>query len=104
MEGANSTESLNSLAIAYLKKEVGGDASWRRYLNHFDLEEPIPYGIHLAVFIEPYLQFILDGQKTVESRFSANRSAPYQQVGKGDVVLLKRTGGPVMGVGSVFLE
>jgi ASC-1-like (ASCH) protein len=56
------------------------------------------------VFIEPYLQFILDGQKTVESRFSANRSAPYQQVGKGDVVLLKRTGGPVMGVGSVFLE
>ena len=54
--------------------------------------------IHLAVLAEPYLQYILDGQKTIESRFSANRCAPYQQVKEGDVILLKRSGGPVVGL------
>ena len=52
--------------------------------------------IHLAVLVEPYLQYIIDGDKTVESRFSANRCAPYQKVKTGDLVLLKRSGGPVV--------
>jgi hypothetical protein len=54
--------------------------------------------VHLAVFVEPFLGFVLDGSKTIESRFGVTRVAPYQQVRKGDVVLLKRTGGPVIGV------
>ena len=54
--------------------------------------------LHLAVFVEPYLSFILDGRKTVESRFSAVRCAPYDRVRAGDVILLKRAGGPVVGV------
>ena len=54
--------------------------------------------IHLAVFVEPYLQYVLEGTKTLESRFSKNRCAPYERVDAGDLLLLKRSGGPVTGV------
>jgi hypothetical protein len=57
--------------------------------------------LHLAVFVEPFLQFVLDGTKTVESRFSANRCAPYQSVRAGDVVLLKQSSGPVVAIAEV---
>lgn len=58
-------------------------------------------GLHLAIFVEPYLQLILDGVKTVESRFSAVKCAPFGVVSKGDVLLLKRSGGPIVGVSEV---
>src|SRR5262245_49036942 len=54
--------------------------------------------IHLAVFVEPFLTYLLDGQKTIESRFSAVRCPPYDRVATGDVLLVKRSGGPVVGV------
>lgn len=54
--------------------------------------------LHLAIFVEPYLTFILEGKKTVESRFSSIRCAPYDRVGIGDVILLKKAGGPVAGI------
>jgi hypothetical protein len=54
--------------------------------------------LHLAVFVEPYLRFILDGKKTVESRFSSVRCAPYDKVNTGDLILLKKAGGPVSGI------
>lgn len=55
-------------------------------------------GLHLAVFVEPYLTYILSGRKTVESRFSVVRCAPYERVAPGDAILLKLSGGPVIGV------
>lgn len=48
--------------------------------------------IHLAVVNEPYLRWILQGPKTIESRFSMHRTAPYRQVLPGDIVLMKRAG------------
>lgn len=54
--------------------------------------------IHLAIFTEPYLGFILTGQKTIESRFAKKPIDPYQAVREGDVLLLKRTSGPVVGI------
>jgi len=54
--------------------------------------------LHLAIFVEPYLTFILEGKKTVESRFSSVRCAPYDKVSTGDVILLKKAGGPVSGI------
>lgn len=57
--------------------------------------------IHLAVFIEPFLQFVLDGTKTVESRFSMYRCAPYQAVEPGDALLLKKSAGPIIAVAEV---
>lgn len=53
--------------------------------------------LHLGVFVEPYLGFMLDGSKTVESRFSINRCPPYGRVKAGDVILLKGAGRPVVG-------
>lgn len=35
---------------------------------------------------------ILDGSKTIESRFSMNKIAPYNKVNIGDEILLKETG------------
>jgi hypothetical protein len=58
-------------------------------------------GIHLAIVLEPYLEFILDGSKSVESRFSRNGCAPFGRVVAGDIVLLKRSSGPVVGLCTV---
>ncbi|MBS1852794.1 MAG: ASCH domain-containing protein [Acidobacteria bacterium] len=62
------------------------------------LSETIENSIHLAVFIEPYLTFVLDGKKTIDSRFSVNRHPPFEQVRKGDLLVLKQSSGPVCGV------
>ena len=56
---------------------------------------------HLAVFTQPLFQFVLDGKKSVESRFSVTRCAPYSQITKGDVVFVKESGGPVKAVAEV---
>jgi hypothetical protein len=55
-------------------------------------------GLHLGVFIEPYLSFIFEGKKTIESRFNMVKQAPFEQVSPGDVLVLKRSGGPVCGI------
>jgi hypothetical protein len=52
----------------------------------------------LAILVQPYLDYILQGRKTVESRFSANRMAPYHCVQEGDLILLKAASGPVVGM------
>ncbi len=59
--------------------------------------EGITGAVHLAVFVEPYLRYVLNGVKTLESRFSKNRCPPYGRVKAGDFMLLKRSGGPVVG-------
>ena len=56
------------------------------------------YGLHLAVFVEPYLEWVLHGRKTIESRFSMRRVAPYRVVSPGDLVVLKRSPGCIVGV------
>lgn len=53
--------------------------------------------LHLAIFIEPYLSYIISGKKKVESRFSINKCAPFGKVKKGDIVLIKKSGGPIVG-------
>lgn len=83
-----------------VRSAVRGDCFWQDYLgqsigSHAD---PRPVTLHLAVLVEPYLQYILAGQKTIESRFSSRRCAPYEQVRKGDIVLLKRVSGPILGI------
>lgn len=54
--------------------------------------------IHLAVFHEPFLTLLLQGKKTIESRFSVNRIPPYGSVARDDLILLKRNAGPVVGL------
>jgi hypothetical protein len=53
--------------------------------------------VHLAVMVEPYLTYILEGKKSIESRFSKHAIAPFCQIEPGELVLLKLTGGPIVG-------
>lgn len=77
-----------------LRLAVRHDYFWNNYLNEYAPK----VGLHLAVFVEPYLQLVLLGQKTVESRFSKSRIAPYNSAKEGDIVLLKKSSGPVLGI------
>lgn len=65
--------------------------------NHSELAHKInsinKSQIHVAVMVEPYLSLILEGIKTIESRFSKKRISPYAHVRSGDVVVLKKSGG-----------
>lgn len=76
--------------VDLLKRSTDRHQFWRQYLEKLSVSEPSPFSVHLAILLEPYLQYILDGTKTVESRFSRNRIAPYSMVEPGDVVLLKK--------------
>jgi hypothetical protein len=72
------------------------DRFWRGYLTNSP-----DVSIHVAILTEPYLRLILEHKKTIESRFSVHRCIPYNRVNIGDVLLLKRSGGPIVGLASV---
>jgi len=80
-----------------LLPELKGDLFWEKRLKSLE-KEICPNGIHLAIFNEPYLSYILEGKKTIESRFSKNKIAPYKNVYTNDIVLLKLSGGPIIGI------
>jgi len=77
---------------------VHGDPFWEDYLVGTAERAPIEFAVHLGVYVEPFLGYLLEGRKTMESRFSRRRVAPYRQVQAGDVLLLKRSGGPITGL------
>ena len=41
---------------------------------------------------------MLEGRKTIESRFGVHRRPPYLSIDTNDIILIKRSGGPVVGV------
>ena len=84
-----------------IRSAVQGEPFWEPYLCQWLSPHKACGTLHLAILVEPYLQFILEGRKTVESRFSVRRGAPYGTVQRGDVVVLKRSGGPVVGLAQV---
>lgn len=74
-----------------LRSKLRNDARWQRYLEG-------AAAVHLAVLVEPFLSLILEGKKTIESRFAQRRTAPYGQVSRGDILILKRAAGPIVGL------
>src|SRR5260370_3779511 len=66
---------------------------WGKFAPYFASGD-CSYGIHIAVMVEPFLSYILDGTKTIESRFSKNLIPPYRRITPGDLVFLKA--GPVV--------
>ena len=56
---------------------------------------------HLAILSPGWIERILDGSKTIESRFTKVRCAPFGKVHAGDVVYLKESGGRVKGMFTV---
>ncbi len=80
---------------------VAGDPFWSASLDAMLAADPAPRALHLAILVEPYLGLILAGQKRVEARFSVQRRVPFEQVYPDDVLLLKRSAGPILGIGRV---
>ena len=52
---------------------------------------------HLAILSPGWTELILAGYKTIESRFTKVRCAPFGKVNAGDLVYMKESGGPVKG-------
>jgi hypothetical protein len=77
-----------------LAASLAGDHAWDLALSRLARRET---GLHLAVLVEPFCSWLLDGTKTIESRFSRVRCAPYGTLAEGDVIVVKKTGGPVCG-------
>jgi len=50
---------------------------------------------HLVILKKPYLDAILAGRKTIESRFIKTRHSPFGKVTAGDRLFLKISSGPV---------
>ena len=84
-----------------LQKE--NEAFWLKRLEERNMGR-----LHVAVMTEPYFSLVLAGKKTMESRFSQRKIAPWGKVAAGDTVILKKSGGGYAGIfeaGSVqFLQ
>jgi predicted transcriptional regulator len=52
---------------------------------------------HLAIMKPATIQAILSGHKTIESRFSQARIAPFGVISPGDLVYMKEPGGEIIG-------
>ena len=89
---------MNSILIEQIRDALGVDGFWQPYLDEFVVKQPASVAVHLGVFTEPFLQYVIEGQKTIESRFSVTPCPPYRRVKDGDVLLLKQVGGPVVGI------
>jgi hypothetical protein len=61
-----------------------------------DLPAVVKERTHLAIVHKGYLRKIVDGSKTIESRFSTIRCAPYNSIVPGETILFKLPGGPIL--------
>ena len=52
---------------------------------------------HLAIIHKLTIEAILGGKKTIETRFSKARIAPYGQVSAGDIIYMKPPGEEIVG-------
>jgi hypothetical protein len=84
-------------AVRQIRQDLRGDAHWRETLASVG-QSASPRRVHLAVFVEPFLSYVLDGAKSVESRFSTKQCAPFRRITSGDIILLKAASGPVKGI------
>jgi len=84
----------SSFNLTELFEKLGDDSKWIKELPKLQNNQ---IALHLAILHEPYLNLILKGMKTVETRFSIHRQAPYEQIARDDIILLKETSGPIVG-------
>lgn len=54
--------------------------------------------LHLVILRKPYIEAILTGAKTVESRFMKTNRPPFGSVSVGDTLIFKQSSGPVRAV------
>ena len=69
-------------ALDAVRLAISADPFWAERLSGLTGVAAVESSVHLAVCVEPFLGYILDGSKTVESRFSVNRCARSGESGK----------------------
>ena len=79
-----------------LFEELIGEPKWKNVIQRALINKGVT--IHLAVFTEPFLSLMLRGEKKIESRFSINKIDPYGKIKNGDIVLVKKSGGPIVAI------
>lgn len=84
--------------IEQLREALSANPFWKQRLSFRSLRAAT---IHLAIFREPYLRFVMEGKKTVETRFAKRACPPYRRVTDGDIVLLKRAASDIVGICTV---
>ncbi len=57
---------------------------------------------HIAIMHKAFLDNIIAGTKTIESRWYVTKRAPYGKIKKGDVIYFKLSGGPVTTTATVI--
>jgi ASC-1-like (ASCH) protein len=87
-----------SALVSKLRKLLPDDLFW---VNALSPKNQGNFCLHLAIFREPYLKYILEGRKTVETRFAKRACPPFDKVADGDILVLKRAGGPVLALCTV---
>ena len=97
LRAMSSVVPLDRDAIARALAALLTPSIWRERLNALCRHDASP-SLHIAVMREPYLELLLTGRKTIESRFSVNRICPYQAVAVGDILALKAQSGPIVGL------
>jgi len=83
---------------AQLAESLRDDPFWSEFFQRSALPASSHWALHVAIFQEPFLTWVFEGRKRVESRFSHHQVAPYGELSAGDVIALKRVGGPVVGL------
>lgn len=68
----------------------------KQQLSQEKLNKMTKSNVHLGIFTEPYLTYMLEGKKTIESRFSKNKILPYNEISKNDIVIVKKSSGNVV--------
>src|SRR5260370_37011513 len=81
--------------LSDLRVALAKDRFWRRSLS---VQNEKRFTLHLAIFREPYLTSIMEGKKTIETRFAKRPCAPYQRIAAGDIIVLKRASGGIVGI------
>ena len=66
-----------------------------------EMADGLGVAVHVAVMRQPFLDSVLEGHKTIESRMTMKRSAPFHHIEAGDVLLLKEASGPIRGAAVV---
>ena len=84
-----------------LERQLSLHDFWKQRLDPLLRQSDHLNNIHLAIFVEPFLQYLLEGRKTIESRFSVHRCPPFNCVHSGDLVLVKQSGGPIVALAEV---
>ena len=56
---------------------------------------------HIAIMRNPWMDWVLQGTKTIESRWTVNNKSPFETIEAGEKMYFKPTGKPVVAVSTV---